>query len=160
LARWLLKTEPGTYSFDDLMREKKTVWSGVKNPTALQHIRSMKKGDAILIYHTGNEKAAAGTATVASDPYPDPDAGDERFVVVDIKSGSRLQRPVALPEFKRDPTFKGFDLLRIGRLSVVPVPDAMWERIEQLAATQPHVRPNPTKTKPAATKTTKEARRR
>jgi len=149
VARWLLKTEPSTYSFDDLVREKKTAWSGVKNPTALQHIRSMKKGDPILIYHTGSEKAAVGTATVVSNPYADPNAGDARFVIVDIKPGKRLERPIALPEFKRDPAFKGFDLLRIGRLSVVPVPDAMWKRIEQLSAQRPNGNAKPTKTKEA-----------
>jgi predicted RNA-binding protein with PUA-like domain len=133
MARWLLKTEPGTYGFDQLVKDKKTTWDGVANATALQHLRAMKKGDAVLIYHTGSEKAAVGVAEVASDPYPDPKEDDEKLVVVDLKPRRKLARPVTLPEIKADPTFEGWDLLRIGRLSVVPVPDTMWARIEALS---------------------------
>jgi predicted RNA-binding protein with PUA-like domain len=133
LARWLLKTEPSTYSFDDLAREKATVWSGVKNATALIHIRAMKKGDAALIYHTGDERAAVGTATIASNSYPDPKERNEKIVVVDIKAGKRLANPVSLDVIKSDPVFKNWDLLRISRLSVMPIPDAMWARIMELA---------------------------
>lgn len=133
MARWLLKTEPDCYSFDDLARDKKTAWDGVSNALALKHIRAMKKGDQVLIYHTGAERQAVGIAEVVSNPYPDPKEGDERLVVVDLKAKNKLSRPVTLDEFKADKAFAGWDLLRIGRLSVVPVPDAMWERIEELA---------------------------
>ena len=134
MARWLLKTEPTTYSWDQLVKDKQTTWDGVANATALQHIRAMKKGDAVLIYHTGGEKAAVGIAEVASAPYPDPNEDDEKRVVVDLKPKKKLSRPVTLAEIKADPTFAGWDLLRIGRLSVVPVPDTMWARVEELSA--------------------------
>ena len=134
---WLLKTEPGTYSWDDLMREKMARWDGVSNPTALQNIRSMSKGDLVLIYHTGDERAVIGVAEVASSPYPDPKQDNEKYVVIDIKPKTRLARSVSLDEFKRDPAFSGWILLRIGRLSVVPVPANMWKRIEQLSKQAP-----------------------
>ncbi|MBC8105647.1 MAG: EVE domain-containing protein [Anaerolineae bacterium] len=133
MARWLFKTEPSTYSFDDLSREKKTTWEGVKNPTALIHLRSMRKGDGVIIYHTGGERAAVGYASVISNPYADPTAKNDKIVVVDVKAGKRFANPVTLDQIKADKAFAGFDLVRIGRLSIVPVPDAMWRRIEQLA---------------------------
>jgi predicted RNA-binding protein with PUA-like domain len=134
MARWLLKTEPNTYSWEQLLRDKKTTWDGVANATALQHIRAMKKGDAALIYHTGDVKAAVGVAEIASAPYPDPNEDDPKLVVVDLKAKKKLARPVTLAEIKADPTFAGWDLLRIGRLSVVPVPDTLWARIEALSS--------------------------
>ena len=133
MAKWLFKTEPSTYSFDDLLREKTTVWEGVKNPTALKHLRSMRKGDDVIIYHTGDERAAVGFASVVSNPYPDPKLKNEKIVVVDVKAGKRFANPVTLAQIKADKTFAGFDLVRIGRLSIVPVPDAMWKRIEELS---------------------------
>jgi len=134
MARWLLKTEPDSYSWDQLVADKKAVWDGISNALALKHVRSMKKGDVALIYHTGDERAAVGVAEIASNPYPDPEEGDEKLVVVDIKPKKKLPHPVTLSDIKADPAFRGWDLLRIGRLSVVPVPDAMWTRIEELAA--------------------------
>jgi predicted RNA-binding protein with PUA-like domain len=136
MARWLLKTEPDSYAWDDLVRDKKTVWDGVANALALKHIRTMKKGDEALIYHTGNERAAVGIAKVVSAPYADPKEGDEKLAVVDLKPQKKLPRPVTLDEIKADKTFAGWDLIRIGRLSVVPVPDTMWERILELAKEQ------------------------
>jgi len=133
VAYWLLKTEPGTYSWDDLVREKRTVWEGVSNPVALKNIRAMNKGDLALIYHTGDQRAVVGVAEVVTNPYADPNTKDERVVVVDVKPKRKLARPVRLDEFKADKTFAGWDLLRIGRLSVVPVPPAMWQRIEALS---------------------------
>ena len=133
MAYWLLKTEPGCYAWDDLVRDKSTVWDGVSNALALKHIRSMKKGDLALVYHTGDERRAVGVAEVKSDPYPDPKEGDDRLAVVDIKAKQKLPQPVALSDIKADKTFEGWDFLRIGRLSVVPVPPAMWERILELA---------------------------
>lgn len=134
MARWLLKTEPGDYSFDDLTRDKKTVWDGVTNALALKHIRTMAKGDEAVIYHTGDEKAAIGLATIVSTPYADPAGDNEKLAVVDIKAGKRLASPVTLATIKADKAFAGWDLLRIGRLSVVPVPDKMWDRLLELAA--------------------------
>jgi predicted RNA-binding protein with PUA-like domain len=133
MAFWLLKTEPSTYSFDDLVRDKKTVWNGVTNNTALKHIRSMKQGDFALVYHTGDVRAAVGIAEIASDPYPDPKQKDPKLVVVDLKPKKKLLRPVTLDQIKADPVFEGFDLIRIGRLSIVPVPEKMWKRIEALS---------------------------
>ena len=134
MAHWLLKTEPDSYAWDDLARDKQTVWDGVTNALALRHIRTMKKGDLALIYHTGDERAAIGVAEITTAPHPDPKEDDEKLAVVDLKPKKKLKRPVTLDEFKADKAFAGWDLLRIGRLSVVPVPDAMWKRIEALAA--------------------------
>lgn len=133
MSRWLLKTEPDCYSWDDLVRDKKTVWDGVANALALKHIRTMKKGDAALIYHTGDERSALGVAEIVSDPYPDPSGGDDRLAVVDLKPKKKLRHAVTLSDIKADKTFAGWDLLRNSRLSVVPVPDALWKRIEELA---------------------------
>ena len=133
MAKWLLKTEPSTYSWDDLVRDKRTTWDGVANPTALKNIRSMKKGDFAFIYHTGDEKAAVAIAEIASDPYPDPKDKTGKATVIDLKPKSKLATPVTLATIKADEAFEGFELIRIGRLSVVPVPEAMWKRIEMLA---------------------------
>ena len=133
MAYWLLKTEPDCYAWDDLVRDKSAVWDGVSNALALKHIRTMKKGDLALVYHTGNERSAVGVAEIRSDPYPDPKAGDDRLAVVDLRPRHKLARPVSLSDIKADPTFEGWQFLRIGRLGVVPVPDEMWKRILELA---------------------------
>jgi predicted RNA-binding protein with PUA-like domain len=133
VANWLLKTEPDCYAWDDLVRDKKTAWDGVTNALAMKHIRTMKKGDAALIYHTGGDRAAVGIAEITKNPYADPKEEDERLAIVDLKPKKPLARPVTLDEFKADKAFAGWDLLRIGRLSVVPVPDAMWKRILELS---------------------------
>ncbi len=134
MAKWLLKTEPGTYSWDDLVRDKRTTWDGVANALALKHIRAMKSGDLAIVYHTGDEKAAVGIADIASDPYLDPKDASGKATVVDLKPKKKLAHPVTLATIKADPAFGGFDLIRIGRLSVVPVPEGMWKRIETLAS--------------------------
>jgi predicted RNA-binding protein with PUA-like domain len=134
MARWLLKTEPDCYSWDDLVRDKKAVWDGVTNALALKHIRTIKKGDEALIYHTGDERSAIGIAQVTSDPYADPKEDDDRLAVVDLKPKKKLANPVSLSDIKADPAFAGWQFLRIGRLSVVEVPDAMWDRILELAS--------------------------
>src|SRR3954462_3040457 len=133
MAKWLLKTEPETYSWDDLAREGAATWNGITNAVALKNIRSMKRGDLALIYHTGKERKAVGIAQVTSNPYPDPDADDERIVVIDLKAKVRLKSPVTLDTIKSDPAFKSWDLVRNSRLSVVPVPDALWARLEKLS---------------------------
>jgi predicted RNA-binding protein with PUA-like domain len=133
VGKWLLKTEPGTYSWDDLVRDERTTWDGVANAAALKNMRAMKKGDLALVYHTGDERAAVGVAEIASDPYADPKDKTGKATVIDLKPKTKLAAPVTLAQIKEDPAFAGFDLLRIGRLSVVPVPDAMWKRIETLS---------------------------
>ena len=121
MAYWLLKTEPDAYSFDDLERDQETRWDGVRNPTALLHIRTMRPGDGCVIYHTGAERQAVGLATVTTEPYPDPEAGDARLTVVDVRAGRGLARPVPLADLKANPLFADSPLLRISRLSVVPL---------------------------------------
>ncbi len=133
MAYWLLKTEPDCYSWDELVRDKKAVWDGVSNALALKHIRTMKKGDLAFIYHTGDERAAVGIAEITSNPYADPSGEDDRLAVVDLKPKRKLDREVTLSDIKADPAFAGWDLLRISRLGVVPVPEKMWKRIEKLS---------------------------
>jgi predicted RNA-binding protein with PUA-like domain len=133
LANWLLKTEPDSYSWDDLVRDKKAVWDGVSNALALKHIRTMQKGDLALIYHTGDQRQAIGIAEITTKPYADPKEGDERLAVVDLKPKKKLSRPVSISDIKADKAFAGWDFLRIGRLSVVPVPEAMWNHLLKLA---------------------------
>ncbi len=137
MANWLLKTEPDCYSWDNLVQDKRTTWDGVANNTALKNIRTMKKGDLALIYHTGDERTAIGIAEITSDPYPNPKEDDDRLVVVDLKPKRKLSRGVTISDIKADPTFAGWDFIRISRLSVVPVPEKMWKRILQLAEEKP-----------------------
>ncbi len=131
---WLLKTEPSTYSFSDLEREKRAVWDGVANPLALKHLRSMKRGDLVFIYHTGDERQIIGTAEVASDPYPNPRENDPKMMVVDLKARERLPRPITLAEIKASQAFQDFELVRMGRLSVMPVSDSRWQKLCKMAA--------------------------
>ena len=131
--RWLLKTEPSEYSFDDLFREKKTVWDGVTNALALKHLRAIRKGDELLIYHTGNVRAAVGLAGAESDPYPDPSKHDPRIVVVDVAPLRKLTQPVTLETVKAAPAFRDFELVRLPCLSVMPVPADLWKRILQMS---------------------------
>ena len=130
---WILKTEPSTYSFDRLVKERRAVWDGVSNALALKHLRSMAKGDHAGIYHTGDEKALVGLARIASDPYPDPKDDDPKLAVVDIEAGDRLAHPVTLATIKADPAFAELGLVRMSRLSVVPVPADQWKRLLTLA---------------------------
>jgi predicted RNA-binding protein with PUA-like domain len=129
MAYWLLKSEPHVYSYADLERDTKTIWDGVNNNLALKHIRTMKPGDLALIYHTGDERRAMGIAEVISEPYPDPSLNEEKRAVVDVKAVRPLPQPVTLQQVKADSAFEGFDLLRISRLSVVPVSAEHWQRI-------------------------------
>jgi predicted RNA-binding protein with PUA-like domain len=121
---WLLKTEPEDYSFDDLKKEKKTVWDGVENPVALKHLASMKKGDRVVIYHTGKERAAVGRATVASVKADPVDAKRAR---VEITAGERLHEAVVLAAIKLSPLFDDSPLVKMGRLSVVPLTPSQYE---------------------------------
>lgn len=133
MSTWLLKTEPSEYGFADLQRDKKTVWSGVSNNLALKHLREIKKGDTLLIYHTGDEKAVVGIAKAVSDAYADPKAGDPKLAVVDAAPVKPLKQPVTLAQLKADKRFKDFALVKISRLSVMPVPDDVEAALLELA---------------------------
>jgi predicted RNA-binding protein with PUA-like domain len=128
---WVLKTEPSEYGFPDLVRERRTRWTGVSNPVALKHLRSMLEGDEALIYHTGNEKALVGLARIASAPYPDP--SDSSLVVVDVEAGKPLPRAVPLAAIKAEAAFADLGLVRVPRLSVVPVEPGQWKRLLAMA---------------------------
>ena len=130
---WLFKEEPSNYSFDALVKDRKTTWSGVKNPLAQKHLRSVKKGDRIFYYHTGDEKSVVGVAKALADAYPDPDDKTGKAHVVDVGPVKKLATPVTLATIKADAAFKDFALVRISRLSVMPVSDAEWTRIEHKA---------------------------
>ena len=129
MAYWILKTEPSTYSFDQLERDGTAVWDGVTNPLALKHLREMQPGDDVLIYHTGDEKAVVGLARVTSAAYPDPKAKDPKLVVVELKPGRRLKRPVTLAEIRAESEFQDLALVWMPRLSVVPATAAQWKRL-------------------------------
>ncbi|HYK82615.1 MAG TPA: EVE domain-containing protein [Gemmatimonadales bacterium] len=129
---WIVKTEPSTYSFEDLARQGTAVWDGVRNNLALKHLREMRPGDRVLVYHTGDEKAVVGVADVASEPYPDPKQRDAKLTVVDLKAGGRLPRSVTLAEIKGDAAFADLGLVRMGRLSVVPASAEQFNRLLKL----------------------------
>ena len=133
MAFWLFKQEPDCYSFDDLQKEGSTTWDGVTNALAQKHLRSVKKGDRVLFYHTGDEKAVVGVMQVTSDPTPAP--GDEtgKQMVVTVKPLRKLKAPVTLAAIKADPAFAGWELVRMSRLSVMPVSEELWKRIEAMA---------------------------
>ena len=131
---WLFKEEPANYSFDAFVKDKKTVWSGVRNPVAQKHLHAVKKGDRVFYYHTGKEKSVIGIAKALADAYPDPNDATGKAAVVDIAPVKKLARPVTLAEIKADPAFKTFALVRISRLSVMPVTDGEWKRIESLGS--------------------------
>ena len=130
---WLCKQEPSTYNIDKLEKEKKTTWDGVHNNLALKHIRQMKKGDLAFFYHSGDEKKIVGMMEIASGPYPNPKEKDPRFVAIDVKFKKRLVRPVTLEEIKANNKFKDWELLRISRLSVMPVPSQIWNEIIKIS---------------------------
>ena len=130
---WLFKEEPSSYSYDALVEDGRTSWSGVKNPLAQKYLRSVKKGDQIFYYHTGSEKAVVAMARAVSHAYPDPgDKTGKRFTV-DVAPRKKLARPVTLVEIKATPAFASFLLTRLPRLSVMPVSDREWAAIERLS---------------------------
>ncbi|MGH9371714.1 MAG: EVE domain-containing protein [Vicinamibacterales bacterium] len=131
---WLVKEEPTHYSFDDLVRDKKTSWTGVKNALAQKHLRSIHKDDRIFFYHTGDEKAVIGIAKAIGDAYPDPADAAGKLYAVDVAPVRKLKTPVTLAAVKADKSFASFPLVRMARLSVMPVSDAEWHRIEQMAS--------------------------
>jgi len=128
---WLFKQEPTAYSFSALEKDGKTVWDGVANNLAQKHLRSVKKGDMVFFYHTGEEKQVVGLMEIISDPYEDPK--QKSAVVVDVRPAGKLARPVKLESIKRDPVFSGWELVRLSRLSVMPVPEKLWQRIMKMS---------------------------
>ncbi len=128
---WLLKTEPETYSWDDLVKEKKGSWDGVRNFQARTNMKAMKKGDVVFVYHTGDEKSIIGTAKVVKEHYPDP--ADAAWVVIDISPEKKLKKPVSLSQIKADKRLANMVLVRASRLSVQPVTEAEFELIIKLS---------------------------
>jgi predicted RNA-binding protein with PUA-like domain len=130
---WLVKEEPTHYSFDDLVRDGKTAWTGVRNPLAQKNLRSMRKGDFIFFYHTGDVKAVVGIAKAASAPYADPNDANGKLHAIDVVPVKKLKAPVTLAAVKADKSFSSFPLVRMSRLSVMPVNDDEWKRIEKMS---------------------------
>ena len=133
MAYWILKTDADVYPFDQLERERRAVWDGVTNALALKHIRSMAPGDAALIYHSNVGKELVGLARIVSAPYPDPKRKDPKLVVVDLEADRRLPKPVTLASVKADPAFADLGLVRMSRLSVIPVPAEQWKKLLAMA---------------------------
>lgn len=134
MACWLFKVEPDCYSFADLTRDKTTTWDGVSNAVAQKHLRAVAKGDRVLYYHTGDEKAVVGIAEATTAAVPDPSDEAGKKVVVTVKAVKALKTPVTLAAIKADPAFAGWELVRLPRLSVMPVTAEQWARVEELAA--------------------------
>ena len=137
MATWLIKTEPGDYSWDDMVKDKRTAWTGVANNAARMHMRAVKKGDEAFFYHTGDDKAIMGIVKIVSNPYEDPDEpglngkGEMKAPLFDVSAGKKAKTPLTLKEVKDDERFKDFELVRQARLSVMPVPPAIEKIIRQ-----------------------------
>lgn len=134
MNRWLIKSDPETYSAKDLEREGRTFWDGVANPLALKHLRSMAAGDEVLVYHTGEERAIVATAKIASKPIADPKDKSGKISLVDVQFAGWLAKPVTLDQIKADAAMANWELVKISRLSVMPVPKGIWDKIQKLAA--------------------------
>lgn len=132
-SHWLVKTEPETYSYADLEREGRTVWDGVRNNAAALHLKGMRKGDQVLVYHSGDAKAVVGIAEVVREAFPDPTDKSGRFVAVELGSVRSLKQPVTLAQLKAEPKLAGLVILRQSRLSVAPVGEAEWDLILKMA---------------------------
>ncbi|MBS1517132.1 MAG: EVE domain-containing protein [Bacteroidetes bacterium] len=132
---WLLKTEPTDYSYDDLVKDGKTVWDGVANNAALICIRNARKGDRAFIYHTGGERQMVGIAEIISDPYPDPSQDNPKLMVFDVKPLMKLSKPVTLSQVKAAKKYLGFPLVKEGRKSVVEVPAEYWKDFLKMSGT-------------------------
>src|SRR5687768_5870689 len=133
VMNWLFKEEPSNYSYDDLARDGRTPWTGVRNPVAQRHLRSVKKGDKIFFEHTGDEKAGVGIGRAAGDAYADPADKTGKLYAVDVEPVKKLKTPVTLAAVKADRRFASFPLTRIPRLSVMPVPDEEWDWILEMS---------------------------
>jgi predicted RNA-binding protein with PUA-like domain len=137
LAGWLFKEEPDHYSYADLERDRTTFWDGVTNNLARQNLRQVRKGDRVLYYHTGKEKAVVGEMVVTGDPQPDPASDDPKAVGVPVKPVRRLHFPVPLGRLKAEPALAKWELVRLPRLSIVPVTREQWRRVEELSREGP-----------------------
>lgn len=133
MAYWLVKSEPAAYSWDELVKEKQTCWSGVRNYAARINLRAMKKGDEVLFYHSNEGVEIVGIAKVSKEAYQDPTTDDDRWVAVDLKPVKKLRKPVTLAQLKPDKRFANMDLIRLGRLSVQTVKPEEWEMVMKLA---------------------------
>lgn len=134
--RWLFKEEPTHYSYDDLVRDGNTSWTGVRNPLAQKHLRTVKKGDEIFFYHTGDEKAVVGIMRAVGDAYPDPADRSGKLYAVDVAPVKKLKTPVTLAAIKADGRFASFPLTRMPRLSVMPATDREWDAIITMSQSQ------------------------
>ncbi len=133
---WLAKQEPSGprgYNFETFKKDKKTIWDGVHNNLALKHMREIKKGDLVLFYHTGDERQIVGIMEVISESYSNPKEDNKRFIVFDVKYKKSLKRPITLDEIKKQKKFQNWELIRISRLSVMPVPKHIWDAIIDLS---------------------------
>jgi predicted RNA-binding protein with PUA-like domain len=133
MAYWLVKSEPSTYGWDHLVKDKMTTWDGVRNYAARNHLRSMSKNDEVLFYHSNEGLEIVGIAKVVKEAYQDPSTDDNAWVVVDLKPHKRLKKPVSLVQIKGDKRLANMALVKIGRLSVQPVTEAEWKIIMELA---------------------------
>ena len=133
MSYWILKTDSDVYPFEQLEKDRETTWDGVSNAVALKHIRSMQPGDRLLIYHSGTTKELVGLASVTSQPYTDPKKNDPKLAVVDVQVDRRLPRTVSLASIKADPAFADLAVVRQPRLSVIPVPEHLWQRLLGMA---------------------------
>lgn len=133
MAHWLIKSEPSAYSFDELIKDKQTVWSGVRNYAARIHLKAMKKGDEVFYYHSNEGTDIVGIAKVSKEFYQDPTTEDEAWVAVDVKPVRRLKNPVSLAQIKADKRLQSMALVRLGRLSVQPVTDEEWDIVLAMA---------------------------
>lgn len=133
MAYWLVKSEPSHYSWEQLEKDKKTFWDGVRNYAARNHLKAMKKGDEVLFYHSNEGLDIVGIAKVSKEAYQDPTTDEDAWIVVDLKPHKKLKKPVSLETIKKDKRLSNMALVRIGRLSVQPVTDAEWKVIMELA---------------------------
>lgn len=133
MALWLFKEEPDSYSFAALQKDGSTVWSGVTNALAQKHLRTIRKGDRIFFYHTGDEKAVVGVMEAAADPAPDPHDETGKRVVVTVRPVRALKTPVTLAAIKADKSFADWELVRVPRLSVLPVSEERWKKVEAMS---------------------------
>jgi len=136
MAHWLIKSEPSAYSWDQLVKEKHTAWTGVRNPQASLNLRAMKSGDLCFFYHSNEGKEIVGIAKVVKTAYPDPTDKAGKAVAVDVAAVEPVKQPVTLAALKADPRFKDFKLVRQSRLSVVPVSDEHWKLILKMSSTK------------------------
>ena len=131
---WLVKQDPANYPFEQFQKEKKTDWTGVRNYQARNFLRDMKKGDEVLFYHSGDEKAVVGFASVSKPAFPDPTADDDAWIAVELKAGRKFQKPVSLAEVKADPKLANILLVRNGRISVMSLTDSEFDQIVKLGS--------------------------